>query len=87
MKPLFNRVLIKRDPLPKKKIGSIYLPDENSEIKYPSTGLVISVGDVTLVEIGDRVIFGQNAYQYFDKEKDLILVNEEDILAVLDNGK
>ena len=85
MQPLNKRVLIKRDPLPEKKIGSIYLPDENSEIKYPNTGsVVVTATEVTKVSAGQRVLFGQNSYQYFDKERDFILVNEEDILAVIE---
>ena len=86
MRPLNRRVLIKRDPLPEKKVGSIFLPDENSQTQYPSTGTILKVAKgVSLVEPGDREIFGAGAYQYFDKEKDMILVNEEDILAVI-NG-
>jgi co-chaperonin GroES (HSP10) len=83
--PLNKRVIIKRDPLAEKKIGSIYLPDENSLTKYPSTGKILKVSKgVSSVSSGDRVLFGDGAYQYFDKEKDLILVNEDDILAVID---
>jgi co-chaperonin GroES (HSP10) len=86
MRPLNKRILIKRDPLPEKKVGSIFLPDENSQTQYPSTGIILKVAKgVETVEPGDRVIFGNGAYQYFDKEKDFILVNEDDILAVV-NG-
>jgi co-chaperonin GroES (HSP10) len=70
MQPTNKRVLIKRDKLPEKKVGSIYLPDENSIIKYPSTGyVVVTAMGVTMVEAGDRVLFGENSYQYFDKER------------------
>lgn len=85
MKPLCDNVLIKRDPLPENKVGSIYLPDDNPIVKYPSTGYVADVGLECKYDLKDkRVMFGDNAYQYLDKEKDLILVREKDILFTYD---
>jgi chaperonin GroES len=86
VKPLNDNVLIKRDPLPKSKVGSIYLPESYAGAihKVRDRGSIVAIGDkVTQVKIGDRVIFGRFAYQDFDKGEELILVRESDILGII----
>jgi co-chaperonin GroES (HSP10) len=86
LKPLNDNILIKRDPLPKSKVGSIYLPESYAGAihKVRDRGSIVAIGDkVTQVKIGNRVIFGRFAYQDFDKSEELIIVRECDILGVI----
>ena len=87
MRPLFDRVLVKRDPLPEKKVGSIFLPDDNSIVKVSPWGTVIEVGtQCTTVKKGDRILFHQFATFDFDKSENLVIVKEDDILGREDAG-
>ena len=84
--PLNDNVLIKRDPLPPNKIGRIYLPETYAGAihKVSDRGEVIATGEkVKLVKIGQRVIFGRFSYQDFDREKNLIIVKECDLLGII----
>ncbi len=85
LRPLFDRVLIKRDPLPEKKVGSIYLPDDNSVIKVSGWGKVIKIGHkCNTVKEGDRIYFAQFATYPTGIEEDLVLIKEDDILGIED---
>lgn len=92
MKILRDSVLIKRDPLPEKKIGLIYLPDAYAgrEQKVRDRGEIVAIGNKLKhhedLKVGLRVIFGRFSYQDFDRSKDLILVKECDILAIGEKG-
>ena len=88
MKILNDNILIKRDPLPENKVGSIFLPEAYAgrQHKVRDRGEIVVIGPkVKYKELkkGDRVVFGRFSYQYFDKEQDLILVKECDLLAIL----
>ncbi|MGM0440002.1 MAG: co-chaperone GroES [Chlamydiota bacterium] len=90
IKPLNNRVLIKRSEAPASK-GGILLPDTAQE--KPKEGEVIAVGPGKLdengkvlpmtVKVGDKVIFSSFAGTEvkFDDE-DFVIMSEEDILGI-----
>ena len=90
--PLGNRILIKRLAAQTSK-GGILLPDSAQE--KPKQGEVISVGpgkydeNGKLMEMelkkGDRVLFTSYAGTEVlpDEEEDLLILSEEDVLAVL----
>lgn len=87
LKVLNDNVLIKRDPLPESKVGSIYLPDRYAGIhhKVQDRGKILAVGDKVKnkdIKVGIRVIFGRFSYQDFERGKDTILVRECDCLAI-----
>ena len=92
IKILGDSILIKRDPLPEKKIGLIYLPDAYAgrEQKVRDRGEIVLVGDkikhIKDLTVGKRVIFGRFSYQDFNKDENLILVKECDILVVGEKG-
>ena len=94
IRPLFDRVLVKRNDEPKKTSSGLFLPDTASKEK-PVEGTVIAVGNgrraddgsVTALAVkeGDRVVFGKYSGTEIkiDGEYRLIL-REDDILGVIE---
>lgn len=91
VKPLNNRVLVKRSEAPKTK-GGILLPDSAQE--KPKEGSVIAVGpgkandegvvEPLTVKEGDRVLFGSYAgTEVTMDEETLLIMAEDDILGIL----
>src|SRR3972149_6437629 len=92
VKPLQDRVLIKRVEEESKTKGGIIIPDSAKE--KPQEGLVVAVGPGKVtdngnrvapeVKAGDRVLFGKYSGTdiKIDGEEHLIL-REEDVLAVI----
>jgi chaperonin GroES len=94
IRPLHDRIIIKREEEQEVKKGGIIIPDTAKE--KPQKGNVIAVGqgkradDGTLippvVKKGDRVLFGKYAgteYKSSDDEE-LIIMREDDILAIIE---
>ena len=92
LKPLNDRVLVKRLDSEEKTAGGLYIPDTAKE--KPSQGEVIAVGDGKLaddgkrvpmaVKAGDRVLF--NKYAGTDVKLDGVehlVMREDDILAIV----
>jgi len=83
IKPLKDRVVIKRDG-EIKKINGIILPTRDKK----GTGEVLAVGiECKELKIGDRVAFGVYAvgeYQPEGFEGEMLILREEEIMAVLD---
>lgn len=93
IKPLGNRVLIKRSkPQPSK--GGILLPDSAQE--KPKEGIIVAVGpgklndegkrDPMNVKEGDRILFSSYAgteIKNAEQEDELLIMSEDDILGVL----
>lgn len=92
MRPLHDRVIVKRIDEEEKTTGGIIIPDTAKE--KPQQGKVIAVGKGKLLESGkvnpmavkkgDRVLFGKYAGTdiKIDGEEHLIM-REDDILAVI----
>jgi chaperonin GroES len=95
IRPLYDRVLVKRLEAETKTPGGLIIPDNAKE--KPVEGLVVAVGDGTLnkdgnripleVKAGDRVLFakysGTEIKIMLDGGEHLIL-REDDVLAVLE---
>ena len=93
LQPLGERVVVERDESEEKTAGGIVLPDTAKD--KPARGKIVSVGNgrllddgtrgVLQVKVGDRVIFSSYAGETFKVEdRELLLMREDDILAVLD---
>lgn len=92
IRPLHDRVLVRRLEEEEQKVGGIIIPDTAKE--KPQQGEVIAVGNGKLLEngervpldvkVGDRILFGKYAGSdvKIDGEEYLIL-REDEILAVL----
>jgi chaperonin GroES len=92
IRPLGDKVLIKRLEAEEKTAGGIVLPESAKE--KPKRGEVIALGDGrTLesgdrapiqVEVGDTVLFGSFAGTEITVDgEDYILMSEDDILAIV----
>jgi chaperonin GroES len=96
VRPLHDRVLLKRIE-PKEMVkGGIIIPDTAKE--KPMEGEVISVGPGKMMEdgkrsaldvkAGDRVLFGKYAGTEIKiDDEEYVIMREEEILAVLGKGK
>ena len=92
MRPLHDRVLLRRIEEQEARNGSIIIPDSAKE--KPQEGQVIAVGQGRLtdegkkipldVKAGDRVLFGKYSGSEVKVDgEELLIMKEEDILAVL----
>jgi chaperonin GroES len=93
LQPLGDRVVVEREESESKTAGGIVLPDSAKD--KPSRGTVIAIGDGRLlddgtrgklqVKIGDKVLFTSYAPEAIKiGDEELLLMREEDILAVIE---
>jgi chaperonin GroES len=91
IRPLGERLVVKRSVEEEKTAGGIIIPDTAKE--KPLEGTVVAVGSGTTlkngkvvpleVKEGDRVLFGKYAGTEIKVEgQELVLLREEDLLAV-----
>jgi chaperonin GroES len=95
LKPLGDRVVVEREEAKEKTVGGIVLPDTAKD--KPQRGKVLAVGEGRItkdgkrrelqVKAGDQVLFTSYAGDEFkinNGEKKILLMREDDILAVID---
>ena len=94
LQPLVDRVVVEREEAKQTTAGGIVLPDTAKD--KPQKGKVLAIGDGRLtkdgkrrplqVKVGDAVLFTSYAGDEFklDGEKKVLLMREDDILAVVD---
>ena len=93
LKPLGDRVVVRREAAEAVTSGGIVLPDSAKD--KPASGTIISVGDGRLLEdgsrsefqvtVGDQVLFSSFAGEAIEvNDEELLLMYESDILAVVD---
>ena len=93
IRPLHDRVIVKRLEEERKTASGIVIPDAAAE--KPDQGQVLAVGPgkrdengkhVTLdVKVGDRVLFGKYAGQTVKVDgEELLVMREEDIMGVVE---
>jgi|TARA_B100000530_G_scaffold295109_1_gene213341 chaperonin GroES len=93
IRPLHDRVVIKRMEEDTTSAGGIVIPDSASE--KPSKGEVIAVGNGKVLDsgdtraldlkVGDKVLFGKySGTEVKVDEDDLLVMREDDIMAVID---
>lgn len=94
IKPLDDRILIKRQPQEETKKGGIIIPDTAKET--PLEAKVIALGDGKRTEEGkripfsvkanDRILVGKYAGTDIKVEgEDLVIIKEEDVLAKIES--
>ena len=93
IRPLHDRVVIKRTEEDTKSAGGIVIPDSAAE--KPSKGEVIAVGngkildngDVRMLDlkVGDKVLFGKySGTEVKVDDEELLVMREDDIMAIID---
>jgi co-chaperonin GroES (HSP10) len=87
LKPLGNRIFIKKDLQPDRK-GSIILLKKDGMFAPPYSGLIISVGDGVAdkeYQIGIKVLFHDLAGTEFKYDGNTVFsLREQDITAIID---
>jgi len=92
LRPLHDRVIIKRLDSETKTTSGIFIPDNAAE--KPDQGEILAVGPgkrddngkniVLDVKVGDRVLFGKYSGQTVKVDsEELLVMREEDIMAVV----
>lgn len=93
IRPLHDRVIVKRVEEERTSAGGIMLPDSATE--KPSQGEVLAVGNGKLldngemraldVKVGDKILFGKYAGNEVKVDgEELIVMREEDIMGVVE---
>ena len=95
IRPLHDRVIVKRIEEERKSAGGIVIPDTAAE--KPDQGEVIAVGKgkkdeqgklIALdVKVGDKILFGKYSGQTVKvKGDELLVMREEDIMGVIEGA-
>ena len=94
VRPLHDKILVKRDEAETKTSSGIFLPETSKD--KPKTGTIQAVGDGALntetgqripltVKKGDKVIFSSySGTEVNINDQELLIMSEDDILAVID---
>lgn len=92
IRPLHDRIVVRRTEEEQKTAGGILLPGSAQE--KPQQGEVIAVGKGQItdngvrpleVQVGDKVLFGQYAGQTVKVDgEELLIMKESDVLGVLE---
>jgi chaperonin GroES len=94
VRPLHDRIIVDRLEEGEQQIGGIIIPDSAKE--KPQRGTVVAVGKGRVakdgkivpldVKAGDQILFGKYSGQEIRLDgKDLFIMKEDDVLAVIDN--
>ena len=93
MRPLHDRVIVKREAEERKSPGGIVIPDTAAE--KPIFGKVLAIGKGKVLEngtvrpldvkVGDKILFGKYSGTEVKMDGDeLVVMREEDVMAVID---
>jgi chaperonin GroES len=93
LRPLHDRVIVKRLDAETKSAGGIVIPDTATE--KPSKGKVVAVGTGKIqddgkvrpmaVKAGDKVLFGKYSGTEVKVDgEDLLVMREEDLMAIIE---
>ena len=93
VRPLHDRILVKREEESEEKIGGIIIPDTAKE--KPQRGKVVAAGNGKIaddgkrialdVTSGDRILFGKYSGNEVKIDgDDYLILREEDVLAILE---
>jgi chaperonin GroES len=93
VRPLHDRILVKREEEGEEKVGGIIIPDTAKE--KPQRGKVVAVGNGKVTEdgkkipldvkSGDRILFGKYSGNEVKIDgDDYLILREEDVLAILE---
>lgn len=94
VRPLYDRILIKRSESESKSKGGLFLPDAAQE--KPSEGIVLAVGHGRLgkdgdiepltVKAGDRVVFGRYSGTEIKVDgEDRLVLREDEIFGIVES--
>lgn len=93
IRPLHDRVIVKRMEEERKTASGIFIPDVATE--KPDQGEIVAVGNGKMsddgklqamnVKVGDRVLFGKYSGQAFKMDgQELLTMREDDIIGIVE---
>ncbi len=93
IRPLHDRVMVKREDEERKSPGGIVIPDTAAE--KPIRGKILAVGKGKILEngnvrpldlkVGDKILFGKYSGTEIKVDGDeLLVMREEDVVAVIE---
>ena len=93
IRPLHDRVIVKREDEERKSPGGIVIPDTAAE--KPIRGKIVAVGKGKILEngnirpldlkVGDKILFGKYGGTEVKVDgDDLLVMREEDVMAVIE---
>lgn len=92
MRPLADRVVVRREKEIEKTQSGLYIPEVGKE--KPANGVVLAVGPGTYrgeklvpldVKVGDKILFGKYAGTESEIELEkVVILREDEIMVVLD---
>jgi len=93
IRPLHDRLIVKREAEERKSPGGIVIPDNATE--KPAFGKVIAVGKGKIldngqvrapdIKVGDKVLFGKYSGTEVKVDSDeFVVMREEDVMAVVE---
>jgi len=93
IRPLHDRVMVKREDEERKSPGGIVIPDTAAE--KPIRGKIIAIGKGKILEngnirpldvkVGDKILFGKYSGTEIKVDGDeLLVMREEDVMAVIE---
>jgi len=96
VRPLHDRVIVKRLEEERTSPGGIVIPDTAAE--KPVQGKIVAVGKGKILEngsvrpldlkVGDKILFGKYGGTEVKVDgEDLLVMREEDVMAVIEGGK
>ncbi len=92
VRPLQDRILVRRTAEEEKTVGGLFIPDTAKE--KPSKGEIVACGKGKITEegkvlplevkVGDRVLFGKySGTELKFNGEELLMMREEDILGII----
>jgi chaperonin GroES len=95
IRPLYDRIVVRRIEEQETKVGGLFIPDSAKE--KPQEGEVVAVGKgkrmedgkvVPLdVQAGDRILFGKYSGSEIRIDgEELLIMREDEVLGVLEGG-
>jgi chaperonin GroES len=96
IRPLYDRVVIKRVEQQRKTASGIVIPDtaaekpEQGEVVAVGSGKVLQDGTVRALEVkvGDQVLFGKYAGQTVKIDgEELLVMREDDVMGIVEGGQ
>jgi chaperonin GroES len=93
IRPLHDRVIVKRLEEDRTSLGGIVIPDTAAE--KPTQGKIVAVGKGKILEngkvrpcdvkVGDKILFGKyNGTEVKVEGEELLVMREEDVMAVIE---
>jgi chaperonin GroES len=95
IRPLYDRIVVKRIEEQEQKVGGLFIPDTAKE--KPQEGEVVAVGKGKRMEdgkvipldvkVGDRILFGKYSGNDIKIDgEELLIMREDEVLGILEGG-